>query len=132
PPIFDRLSGITGLHYGGTGTHEVGGEDRDVAFRVVADHVRALSAAFADGALPGNEGAGYVLRRLLRRAARFGRQILGQEEPFIHRLVPTVAALLGGAFPEIRARQEHIARQIEAEERSFGVTLDKGIALFEE
>jgi alanyl-tRNA synthetase len=125
-PIFDRIKQLTGQRYEGSM------EDRDVAFRVVADHVRALTAAFADGALPGNEGAGYVLRRILRRAARFGRQFLGQEEPFIYRLVPTVADLLGDPFPEMRQRQDHVARLIEHEEADFARTLDRGIALFDE
>ena len=124
-PIFDAIAAATGKTYGGTA------EDADVAFRVVADHVRAISVAVADGALPSNDGRGYVLRRLLRRAARFGRQALGMERPFIHRLVPAVAASLGDAFPEIPARQKHITLVIEAEEKAFALTLDKGIDLFE-
>ena len=83
-PIFDAIGEVTGIQHGGSDSAE------DIACRVIADHVRALSVAFADGALPGNEGRGYVLRRLLRRAARFGRQSLRREDPFIHRLVPAV------------------------------------------
>ncbi len=124
-PIFEELTKLTGHRHGGTM------DDRDVACRVIADHVRALTAAFSDGALPSNEGRGYVLRRLLRRAARFGRQALGQESPFIYRLVPVVGRVLGGAFPEMREREAHVMTLIEAEEKSFLLTLDKGIALFE-
>ena len=105
--------------------------EKQVAIRVVADHLRALTFAIADGALPGNEGRGYVLRRILRRAARYGRK-LGQEEPFIYRLVPALVEAMGEAYPEIAARAEHCAAVIKAEEESFGRTLDKGIALFEE
>ncbi|MGQ9780322.1 MAG: alanine--tRNA ligase [Bacillota bacterium] len=105
--------------------------ENQVAMRVVADHLRALSFAIADGALPGNEGRGYVLRRILRRAARYGRK-LGQEEPFIYRLVPALVEAMGEAYPELATRAEHCAAVIKAEEESFGRTLDKGIALFEE
>lgn len=124
-PLFLHLAQLTGHDYAGTMS------DRDIAFRVVADHVRALTAAFSDGALPGNEGRGYVLRRLLRRAARFGRQALGMTRPFIHELVPTVAGVLGGAFPEMRERVSHVEHLIESEERAFAATLDKGLILFE-
>jgi alanyl-tRNA synthetase len=126
-PIFDHLGEICGRRYEASEAGEA-----DIAFRVIADHVRALSVALADGALPGNEGRGYVLRRLLRRAARFGRQSLEVHEPFIFELVPTVAGTLRDAFPEIGERQDHIAHLIESEERAFGVTLDKGIDRFEE
>ncbi|MGE5598008.1 MAG: alanine--tRNA ligase [Bacteroidota bacterium] len=102
-----------------------------VAFRVIADHLRALSFAIADGALPGNEGRGYVLRRILRRAARYGRK-LGMAEPFLFRLVPALAGAMGEAYPELVQRAEHCAAVIRAEEESFGRTLDKGIELFEE
>jgi alanyl-tRNA synthetase len=124
-PLFDRLAALTGRRHAGTAA------EADVACRVVADHVRALTVAIADGALPGNEGRGYVLRRLLRRAARFGRQHLGQERPFIHGLVPPVVESLGDAFPEIAGRADHVQAVIEAEEAAFLLTLDRGIALFE-
>ncbi|MGE5527841.1 MAG: alanine--tRNA ligase [Patescibacteria group bacterium] len=102
-----------------------------VAFRAIADHLRTLAFAIADGALPSNEGRGYVLRRILRRAARFGRR-LGQDQPFLYRLVPDLGCVMGGAYPELIARGEHCANVIRAEEEGFGRTLDRGIELFEE
>ncbi len=113
-----------------TGTQDAEGEI-GVAYRVIADHVRALSFAIADGAIPSNEGRGYVLRRMLRRATRFGR-VLGMEQPFIHKLVPTLSEVMGEAFPEIRQQQTHVMRVIEAEEASFGQTLDRGLEIFEQ
>ena len=104
----------------------------DVAYRVVADHVRALTFAFTDGGRPSNEGRGYVLRRILRRAARYGRQYLhtvGAE--FLYKLVPTVVAEMGQAFPELRADPGTVAEIIRDEEAGFNKTLDRGIALFE-
>ncbi|NLY76318.1 MAG: alanine--tRNA ligase [Firmicutes bacterium] len=105
--------------------------ENQVAFRVIADHIRALTFAIADGALPSNEGRGYVLRRILRRAARFGRT-LGMVEPFLYRVVPYLVAAMGDAYPEIRERQNHCEMVIKAEEEGFNRTLDKGIELFEE
>ena len=105
-------------------------EKHGVAMRVIADHVRALSFAIADGVLPSNEGRGYVLRRILRRAARYGRA-LDLHEPFIYRLTKTVADAMGQAFPEVRKQAPHIARVIRAEEEGFGMTLDRGIEIFE-
>ena len=113
-----------------TGTQDVEGEI-GVAYRVIADHLRSLSFAIADGAIPSNEGRGYVLRRMLRRATRFGR-VLGMEIPFIHKLVPNLAEVMGDAFPEIRQQQSHISRVIEAEEASFGNTHDRGLEIFEQ
>ena len=101
-----------------------------VPMQVVADHVRALCFAIADGALPSNEGTGYVLRRLLRRAARYGRQ-LDQQEPFIHLLPPTVAEVLGNVFPEVAEKSAHISLVIRSEEESFGKTLDRGLEIFD-
>lgn len=101
-----------------------------VAFRVIADHMRALCSTIADGALPGNSGEGYVLRRLLRRAARFGRQTLEMKEPFLYRLVPRVVEILGGAYREIAQREEHITLLIRDEEEKFEKTLDQGLELF--
>jgi len=124
-PIFDRLTELTGKGY------QAGDEDVDVAFRVCADHVRAVSTAFADGALPSNEGRGYVLRRLIRRASRFGRQTLGQSDPFLFELVNVVADVLGAAFPEVRERLDHIRLLVRSEEEAFGKTLDRGLGLFE-
>ena len=103
----------------------------DVSFRVIADHARAVSSLIADGVLPSNDGRGYVLRRLLRRAARHGR-LLGFEEPFLFRLVEPVASVLGGAYPELRTEAERIVGTIRAEEGRFAETLDKGLVLLED
>jgi alanyl-tRNA synthetase len=102
----------------------------DIAFRVIADHIRALSFAIADGIIPSNEGRGYVLRRILRRAVRYGRS-LGFHEPFFFKLVNVVAKTMGDIFPEVRAKQKTIEETIRPEEDSFNKTLDKGIELFE-
>ena len=125
-PLFARIGELCGRPYGGTAAMA------DVAFRVIADHVRAVSAAFADGALPSNVGRGYVLRRLIRRASRYGRQELGMEEPFLHAVVPAVVATLGAVFPEIAAREKHIATLFLAEEEAFGKTLGRGLVRFAE
>ena len=128
-PILRKIEELTGRRY----TGRVGaGADVDNAFRVVADHVRMLTFSITDGAKPSNEGRGYVLRRLLRRAARFGRQHLGQKDPFIYKLVPTLVDTMGDAFPEIRGSADQVMQLIREEEESFGRTLDRGIALFEE
>lgn len=102
-----------------------------VAFRVIADHLRSLTFAIADGAIPANEGRGYVLRRMLRRATRYGR-VLGMKEPFIYKLVPDLVAHMGGAFPEIKVQAKHVAGVIQAEEEGFGQTLDRGLEIFEQ
>jgi alanyl-tRNA synthetase len=98
--------------------------------RVVVDHVRALGFAIADGGLPSNEGAGYVLRRILRRAARHGKR-LGIEQPFLFRLIPTLVSLMHEAYPELAAHRTHIATVIKAEEERFAQTLDAGLAQFD-
>ena len=98
----------------------------DVAFRVIADHIRALSFAIADGIIPSNEGRGYVLRRILRRAVRYGRTF-GFHEPFFSQLVDVVAKAMGDVFPEVRAHQSNIEGVICREEESFNKTLDTGI-----
>jgi len=102
----------------------------DIAFRVIADHIRALSFAIADGIIPSNEGRSYVLRRVLRRAVRYGRA-LGFHEPFFFKLVDVVAKTMGDVFPEVRAKKKAIEDTIRREEESFNKTLDKGIELFE-
>ncbi|MAQ92078.1 MAG: alanine--tRNA ligase [Rhodothermaceae bacterium] len=102
-----------------------------VAMRVVADHVRTLAVAIADGALPGNTGRGYVLRRILRRAVRYGYQALGIREPFMASLLPALVGEMGEAFPELAETQETAARIITAEEEAFLRTLASGIDLFE-
>ncbi len=121
-PIMDKISEVTG--------QADSGEEAGVAFRVIADHLRSLSFAVADGALPSNEGRGYVLRRMLRRATRFGR-VLNMHEPFIYKLVPTLAEVMGDAFPEINKQQKHVQNVIQAEETSFGSTLDRGLEIFQ-
>lgn len=121
-PIIDKIANLTGVAY------DRG--DQGTPHRVVADHLRCLAFAIADGATPGNEGRGYVLRRILRRAARFSQQ-LNQKEPFIFRLVPTLVNVMGSAFPELTQRQDYIAQVIEAEEQRFMRTLRDGLARFE-
>jgi alanyl-tRNA synthetase len=120
-PIIARISEIAGLEYAG---------DHLVPMRVIADHARALSSAIADGALPANDGRGYVLRRILRRAARYGRQ-LGQHDPFIYSLVEVVAESLGSVFPELVQQRDHISLVIRSEEEGFGRALDRGLEIFE-
>jgi alanyl-tRNA synthetase len=105
-------------------------EKIDVAFRVIADHVRTLSFAIADGILPGNNDRNYVLRRILRRAVRYGRT-LGFQKPFLYELAPLLASLMGDAFPEVRKQESQIASVLRREEEAFHKTLDKGLALFE-
>src|SRR5438270_931917 len=105
-------------------------EKIDIAFRVIADHIRTLSFAIADGIIPSNEGRGYVLRRILRRAVRYGRS-LDFHEPFFFKLVDVVAKTMGDVFPEVRAKQKTMQETIRREEEAFNRTLDKGIELFE-
>ncbi len=121
-PVIRKIAGITG--------RPVEEPTLLPSFRVIADHIRALVFAVTDGAIPSNDGRGYVLRRILRRAARYGRK-LGMHEPFIHTLVGTVVDMMGGAYPEIRERAEHTALVIKAEEERFNDVLDRGIELFE-
>jgi alanyl-tRNA synthetase len=156
-PIIEKIETLTKHRYGArpsaanaqcsnaqcsTGTAGAGGTaDRfdaadmdnitDVAFRVIADHARTLTFAIADGVLPSNEGRGYVLRRILRRACRYGRQYLNIEGPLLVKLVDTVVELMGDAFGELRSRRDYIAETIQEEEVSFGRTLDRGIDLFQ-
>ncbi|MBN1426709.1 alanine--tRNA ligase [Candidatus Fermentibacteria bacterium] len=121
-PIMDALRRLL------DGNHTV--ESDPVAFRAIADHVRALTFAIADGVQPANDGRGYVLRRILRRASRYGRK-LGLAEPFLHRLSPAVVKTMVADYPELRAAASHIEGVIEGEERSFAATLDRGLALFQ-
>ena len=125
-PIFAAIEEATGKSYGGSYDGEA-----DVAFRVCADHVRAFTAAVADGVAPSNEGRGYVLRRLVRRASRYGLQHLDAREPFLHRVVPAVVDVLGDSFPEMRTRLEHVQLVMRTEEESFRKTLDRGLVQFE-
>ncbi len=131
-PIFGAIERITGARgYRG----KFGSEDPDgidTAYRVIADHVRTLTFALTDGAVPGNEGRGYVLRRILRRAVRFGRQTLGAKPGFFSKLVPVVVEHMSEAFPELKRDPQRIIDLIYEEEESFGKTLDRGITLFGE
>ncbi|MDR2463030.1 MAG: alanine--tRNA ligase [Verrucomicrobiales bacterium] len=133
-PIFAGIEKLCGLRYCRTlpanGLTGLRGQERvDVAFRVLADHIRTLSCAIADGILPGNDGRNYVLRRILRRAVLWGRS-LNLHQPFFHRLAPVVAATLGDVFPELRKNEALIAKVIRGEEESFSRTLDTGMDLF--
>jgi len=104
-------------------------EDR-IPMRVIADHIRALTFAIADGAVPGNDGRGYVLRRILRRAARYGRKI-NLKEPFLYKLVDVLVEIMGDVFPGIVEKKDYVKKIINAEEDSFNATLDRGIDLFD-
>ena len=124
-PIFQTLEEMSGKKYGSSMTDPV-----DIAFRVIADHIRCLAFSIADGIIPSNEGRGYVLRRILRRAVRYGRA-LGFQETFFYKLADTVAESFGEAFPELRKNHDRISKTLKAEEESFNRTLDRGIQLFE-
>ena len=134
-PIFDEIERLSGQKYGSTlppagSTGETEQQRMDVAFRVIADHLRTLSFAIADGILPANTDRNYVLRRILRRAVRYGRT-LGFNEPFFYQLVPGLIERMGEVFPELVEQQAKIAAVLKTEEDSFNRTLDRGIALFE-
>ena len=123
-PLIQALEKKTGVKYGkDTAT--------DIALRVISDHVRAVAFSIADGQLPSNTGAGYVIRRILRRAIRYGYSYLNIQEPFIHQLVPVLTKQMGDAFPELKAQQALIAEVIREEESNFLNTLEKGIDRFE-
>ncbi|HFE63874.1 MAG TPA: alanine--tRNA ligase, partial [Caldithrix sp.] len=124
-PIFREIENLVQIKW-----EQATGEQR-AAFQVIADHIRMLTFAITDGALPSNEGRGYVLRRILRRAARYARK-LKMHQPFIFKLVAVVVEVMGEAFPEITRRQKHVREVIKAEEENFNKTLDRGIELFEE
>ena len=133
-PIFDAIEKLSGKKYGSTlpktgSTGDNAQEKEDVAFRVIADHIRTLSFAIADGIQPGNTDRNYVLRRILRRAVRYGRT-LGFKEPFFYKLVDVLADTMGDVFPEIRSKKKLVQETIQREEVAFNKTLDKGIALF--
>jgi alanyl-tRNA synthetase len=141
-PLFDAITKLSGIRYTGLfpktnaadPVAEAANEQLryDIAFRVVADHARCLTFALTDGAVPSNEGRGYVLRRILRRAVRFGRQQLGLNEPFVHRLVPIIVETMGNVFPELKKSPEQVIELIKDEEVSFGRTLGRGIQLFDD
>ena len=123
-PIIKEEERITGKKYGES-------EETDVAMRVVADHLRAVAFSIADGQLPSNAKAGYVIRRILRRAIRYAYTFLGQKEAFIYRLLPVLIQEMGDAFPELPAQRELIARVMKEEEDSFLRTLEKGINMLQ-
>ena len=120
--ITHKVSQLTGAHYGET-------EKRDVSLRVITDHIRSATFMICDGILPSNEGRGYVLRRLLRRAARHGK-LLGVNEPFLYQVVDTVIHENQGQYPDLREKQTYITKVIRTEEENFGRTIDGGMKIF--
>ena len=122
--VIREVSAVTAIPYGKSG-------ETDIALRVVADHLRAVAFSIADGQIPSNNKAGYVIRRILRRAIRYGYTYLGCEDPFIYRLVPALADTMGDAFPEIEALKDNIQKVILQEETTFLNTLGRGIKLIE-
>ena len=135
-PIFDKIEKLSGKKYGSTlpaaGTAASTEQEKiDIAFRVIGDHIRTLSFAIADGIPPGNTDRNYVLRRILRRAVRYGRS-LGFHEPFFYKLVAVLADTMGHVFPELRANRDHVEQVIQREEEAFNKTLDRGIEIFNE
>ena len=123
-PLIKRTEELSGINYSG------GDEKSDIAFRVIADHIRAVAFCIADGQLPGNTGAGYVIKRILRRAIRYGYSFLNFKQPFFNQLVEVLADQMQNVFPELSAQKEFVAKVIFEEETSFLKTLDSGIKKF--
>lgn len=132
-PLIEKVEQITGLKYTSNAVKNVSDEQNktNIAIRVIVDHVRAVAFAIADGQLPSNGGAGYVIRRILRRAIRYGFTFLNTKEPFINKLVEVLANQMGEFFPEIKAQQQLVTNVIREEEASFLRTLDQGLQLLE-
>lgn len=124
-PLLDEISNLAGIKYGND-------EEKNIATRVIADHIRAVVFSIADGASPGNDGRGYVIRRIQRRAIRYGWDKLGFKEPFMYKLVDVLANQFKDVFPEVVAQQEYITNVVRAEEKSFLKTLGQGIDIFNE
>ncbi|MEM8585207.1 MAG: alanine--tRNA ligase [Bacteroidota bacterium] len=127
-PLIKQIEGFSGKTYAGSYLPDA---KSDMAMRVVADHLRAVAFTIADGQLPSNTGAGYVVRRILRRAVRYYYSFLDIDQPLIHRLLPTLVEEMGAAFPELKEQADQIGRVIEGEEKAFLNTLDNGIRRFE-
>lgn len=123
-PIIDRIASLSGIGYGKA-------EDSDIAMRVVADHLRTIAFSITDGQLPSNVKAGYVIRRILRRAVRYAYTYLNQKEAFLYRLVPVLIEVMGQHYPELEAQRQLIEKVIREEENAFLKTLDKGIKLLD-
>jgi len=132
-PLIEKVEQITGLKYTSNEVKNISEEQNktNIAIRVVVDHVRAVAFAIADGQLPSNTGAGYVIRRILRRAIRYGFTFLNTKEPFINKLVEVLANQMGEFFPEIKAQQQLVTNVIREEEASFLRTLEQGLQLLE-
>lgn len=124
-PLLEKIEELSGLSYGEQ-------EETDIAMQVIADHIRSVSFAIADGAAPDNEGRGFVVRRILRRAVRYGWDKLNLKEPFFHKIVPTLASQFADVFPVLDDQQDYVINVIRSEEESFLDTLGQGIELFNE
>jgi len=121
-PIMSKITELSGKEYVG---------ENQIPIRVIADHIRSISFSIADGVIPSNDGRGYVIRRILRRAARYGRK-LGLTQPFLYKIVGVLSETMGHVFPEMIKRKEHVERVIKSEEESFSAALDRGTQIFEE